>query len=260
MNQLSYCYHLKITMDAPVQKHRFTLRCIPCTNARQQILHSEYRIAPADFISESRDHWGNSLLYGSCHAAHTSFEATFSGQIITGLSPRIPSENRMQDFLFQYPTELTAADDAIYHLADSIPHSTDSLTISFTVMDLVHRAIRYSPNSTTVDTTAAQALALGCGVCQDYAHIMLAVLRCLKIPCRYVVGMLIGEGKSHAWVEVLHQNNWYAFDPTNNQPITDSHIKISHGRDYRDCLINRGIFLGNANQETNVSVIVSKVN
>lgn len=75
------------------------------------------------------------------------------------------------------------------------------------VMNAVYAALNYIPGSTTVQTTASQVLSAGCGVCQDYAHLTLAVLRCMSIPCRYVVGMLMGEGESHAWVEILHQGS-----------------------------------------------------
>ena len=125
-------------------------------------------------------------------------------------------------------------------------------------MQAVHDALSYEPGTTTVRTTAAQAFALGHGVCQDYSHVMLAVLRAAGIPARYAAGMLLGEGESHAWVEVLYQGNWYAFDPTNCVAVTDQHIKLSHGRDSDDCAINRGVFMGFGQQQTEISVIVTE--
>lgn len=259
MKLLSYHYHLRIDLDAPVTMHRFTLRCTPASDARQRITQVQNFVFPADYLSESRDNWGNALLYGSCRRGHTSFEANVCGQAVVGLADCVPSDNPERDRIFRYPTPLTAADDGLRRFADGLRISGDELQQAEAVMAAVHSALRYQPGSTTVQTTAAQALSAGCGVCQDYAHVMLAVLRCQGIPCRYVVGMLMGEGESHAWVEVLCRNGWYAFDPTHNCRAEDTHIKISHGRDYQDCSINRGVFFGTAEQKREISVIVTEM-
>lgn len=259
MKLLSYHYHLNIRMDAPVSGHRFTLRCTPASDARQRITQLQHYVFPADFLSESRDNWGNALLYGCCRGSHQSFEANVCGQAVVGLSDRVASDNPARDGLFRYPTPLTAADASLQQFAEGLRKSGTALEQVEHVMQGVHSALSYVPGSTTVQTTAAQALAGGRGVCQDYSHVMLAVLRSLGIPCRYVVGMLLGEGESHAWVEVLHQGAWYAFDPTNCRRVEDEHIKLSHGRDYLDCTINRGLFRGTANQITDISVIVSEI-
>ena len=95
-------------------------------------------------------------------------------------------------------------------------------------------------------------------MCQDYAHIMISMCRMAGIPCRYVVGMLIGEGLSHAWVEIEDNGMWYGIDPTNGIKVSENHIKISHGRDYGDCLINQGVFTGTAKQIQTVSVSVQE--
>lgn len=259
MKLLAYRYHLKITTDAPIRFHRFTLRCTPVSDARQRIARMQREVLYADFLSESRDQWGNALVYGCCRGEHSCFEANVFGQAETGLAPCVPSDDPLRDSLFRYPTALTAADPALRQLAAGLGGNADALTAAEAVMQGVSAALHYTPGITTVKTTAAEALAAGGGVCQDYAHVMLAVLRSMGIPCRYVVGMLMGEGKSHAWVEVLHEGSWYAFDPTNCRRVEDDHIKLSHGRDYLDCTINRGVFRGFANQVTDISVTVSEI-
>ena len=110
-----------------------------------------------------------------------------------------------------------------------------------------------------MDTTAEKALSGGSGVCQDYAHIMLALLRMDRIPCRYVAGMMMGEGSSHAWVEVWDDKRWIGYDPTNKKLVNEDYIKISNGRDFADCLVNQGIFTGNVTQTQEISVIVEEV-
>ncbi len=259
MKKLSYHYHLKITLSEPVTMHRFTLRCTPASDARQHILSCERFIGPADFLSDSRDSWGNALIYGSCRAPHSEFEVNICGQAVAGLSDSVPSENEVRDNLFRYPTALTAADAAICRFAEDLHLSGSTLSQAECITRAVHERLHYCPGTTTVHTTAAEAFHAGAGVCQDYTHVMLALLRSRGIPCRYAVGMLMGEGKSHAWVEVLCGALWYGFDPTNCIRVGDGHIKLSHGRDFYDCVINRGMFRGMAAQETDVSVIVSEI-
>lgn len=259
MKQLSFRYHLKIEMDSPVTHHQFTLRCFPISDARQHISRVEYDISPADFLRESRDSWGNALIYGGCREAQTSFEVYVRGQAAVDSAQSVPSENPVRDQLFQYPTALTKADASLCAFADSLDLRGDALAQAERVMTAVHAALQYTPGVTTVATTAREAFASGRGVCQDYAHVMLAILRSRGIPCRYAVGMLLGEGKSHAWVEVLHQNRWYSFDPTHSCRAGEDYIKLSHGRDYLDCTINRGVFRGTANQMTEISVVVEEM-
>ena len=118
----------------------------------------------------------------------------------------------------------------------------------------------YRPGATTVRTTAEEALSEGMGVCQDYAHIMIALLRLLGIPARYAAGMMEGEGESHGWAEVNCRGYWYGFDPANNLLVNDRYIKISHGRDAGDCRICRGVFRNPTVQEQSVRVFVSPQN
>lgn len=95
------------------------------------------------------------------------------------------------------------------------------------------------------------------GVCQDYAHIFLSLLRLKGIPARYVTGMLRGEGESHAWVELALGAYWYGLDPTNDCVVAGEHVRIACGRDYRDCRISQGVFYGGARQTQQVQVSVN---
>ena len=97
-------------------------------------------------------------------------------------------------------------------------------------------------------TTAVLALERGAGVCQDMAHLLLCVLREAKIPARYVVGLIPGEGETHAWVEVYDGKRFIGVDPTHLKRTDDTYLRVSTGRDSRDCAINRGVFSGAAKQ------------
>lgn len=89
-----------------------------------------------------------------------------------------------------------------------------------------------------------------------YSHILISLCHMEKIPARYVVGMLEGEGLSHAWVEIYENGMWIGLDPTNDLVVGEQHIKVSSGRDYGDCTINQGIFTGAASQTQTASVVV----
>ena len=140
-----------------------------------------------------------------------------------------------------------------------ITDSQDDLQKSTVLMHRLYQDFKYEKNKTTMSTTAEQAWQIGAGVCQDYAHILIALCQMAGIPARYVTGMLIGEGASHAWVEALAGARWYPLDPTNNCTVTDSHIKIGTGRDAGDCLINRGIMHGGGTQTQEIRVTVTEM-
>ena len=111
----------------------------------------------------------------------------------------------------------------------------------------------YGYGRTDVRTSAAEALSKGTGVCQDYAHVMLAICRTLGIPCLYVSGHLLAAGGTHAWVEVLVPSEddpgtatAWAFDPTHGRPIRPDYVSIAAGRDYSDVAPTSGSFEASA--------------
>ena len=258
MKLLSFHYHLKIRMDSFVNGHRFILRCVPGADDRQRILKLDRYVFPYDFLRDAEDQWGNACLYGSFRGPHTCFEANVCGQAAAGLRSGTASVNPAREEIFRYATPLTQLSGGLKQFADDLSVRSGAPEEAAAVMHAVHEALSYIPGATGTKTTASEAFDLGCGVCQDYAHIMLAALRSRGIIARYVAGMMLGEGASHAWVEVLHDGIWTGYDPTNDLIVSDGHIKLSHGRDAWDCAINRGIFLGSANQTTEISVIVAE--
>jgi transglutaminase-like putative cysteine protease len=145
-------------------------------------------------------------------------------------------------------TRLTTPDDAIARLVAGCDRRDPAQ-----ICAAVHRALTYEYGVTDVHTTAAEALSGGTGVCQDYAHLMLAACHVAGMPARYVSGHLLGEGGSHAWVEVLRHAGrrsagWVAeaWDPTHCRRIDDRYITIATGRDYRDVAPMSGTFDGRA--------------
>lgn len=258
MKELRFSYKMNLHFSSPVCRHRFTLRCTPLSGERQQIRERVVSVFPNEFIAEDMDSFGNRCIYGYAEAEHDHFSFSVSGVAYTGLQAyeNAPSEARVGPF--KYQTAITQPGDSIRAFASRLGRAPDESNLSYCtrLMQALYGEMRYAPGETTVQTTAEQAFSGGAGVCQDYAHIFLSLCRMQHIPCRYVVGLLIGEGASHAWAEIWDGGRWYAFDPTNNLIVDDKHIKISSGRDYQDCIINQGLFTGQALQEQCVSVSV----
>jgi transglutaminase-like putative cysteine protease len=155
--------------------------------------------------------------------------------------------------LFLAPTALTAPDPALRTAAAMLARTGDrGLALAERVNDWAHGALRYRHGVTGVRTTASAALASGEGVCQDYAHVMLALCQLTGLPARYVSGHLQGEGGSHAWVEVLVPSgdgsafDVVAFDPTNHRRAGPTYLTIAVGRDYGDVAPTYGTYSGAA--------------
>jgi transglutaminase-like putative cysteine protease len=151
-------------------------------------------------------------------------------------------------------TALTAPDARLRAAAEHVAgRSSDPCARADGAHDWAAGAIGYRYGATDVHTPAAMALYLGEGVCQDYAHILLCVLRLLEVPARYVSGHLLGEGGSHAWVEALVEDRaapggWtvVAYDPTHRRRTHRRYITVAVGRDYGDVSPTSGYFTGPA--------------
>lgn len=162
---------------------------------------------------------------------------------------------------YRYPTSYTKPGEELrkFFREFHFKEEQSNLEKSKILMKGLYESFIYQQGVTDFTTTAETAFEGGKGVCQDYAHILITLCRMEGIPARYVVGMLTGEGASHAWVEIFHEKHWIALDPTNLLIVDDDHIKISSGRDYNDCVMNQGVMKGNARQEQEVEVLVEEI-
>lgn len=260
MKELHFEYRMKLMFEDSVRQHRFTLKCVPLSNECQQIENVKLDVYPKEFLSASKDSFGNYCIYGYSEGEHDHFSVSVTGTAKTGLSVDEAAKKEYQLGLFRYQTDCTRPGPAICKFHDQVvpEKNAGNLLKALTFMSELYRNFLYVQGVTVIGTTAEEAMAGGKGVCQDYAHILLSLCRMEKIPCRYVVGMLMGEGLSHAWVEVFHEGRWIGLDPTNNLIVEDQHIKISSGRDYKDCMINQGIFVGQTTQTQTIYVSVTE--
>jgi transglutaminase-like putative cysteine protease len=149
-------------------------------------------------------------------------------------------------------TRLTAADQAIRELAAELADA-DPLVSAERCCRHVHQTLRYAPGTTSIATTAAEALAGRQGVCQDAAHLMIALCRTLGLPARYVSGHMLGEGGTHAWVEVIVPDGAaaraVAFDPCHGRRAGRDYLTVATGRDYTDVAPTSGSYRGAARGE-----------
>lgn len=208
---------------------------------------------------ETTAQFGNGKLYGCLEQPHTEFRIQVSGRVTTGLAIYEQyTVDPLDGGVFRVQTGLTTPGSSLFRLRDALNLHGGAYEKALAVMHGVHRALTYLPGATAAHEPAETALAQGRGVCQDYAHIMLCLLRMEGIPARYVTGMTMGEGASHAWVEALCSGYWYGFDPTNDLLADDTYIRVGCGRDSADCAIIRGTFYGLAAQVQREQVIVQE--
>lgn len=261
MKELHFEYKMRLEFSSFVEKHRFTLKCIPRSNERQEIENLEIMVYPKEFLSNAEDSFGNRCIYGHAEGKHDHFSFKISGTARTGLAPSETAKESHLIGIYKYQTEYTRPGPCIQAFARqfSFGPNTTAYEKAEAYMHGLYGTFQYVQHVTDIYTTAEQAMALGKGVCQDYSHILLSLCRMENIPSRYVVGMLIGEGLSHAWVEICCGGRWIALDPTNNLIVDDSHIKISSGRDYKDCIVNQGVFVGQTKQNQRICVSVSQL-
>ena len=210
-----------------------------------------------DNVRQSLGQFGSRRIYGCIDSPHTDFTIAVSGKVKTGLEIFEEfCEDPLESAVFRVQSGLTQPGPAIRAFHDSLDLCGSAYDRALAIRKAVHEAFSYQPGATSAHESGEDAFARKQGVCQDYAHVMLSLLRMEGIPARYVTGMLVGEGASHAWVEALCGNWWYGVDPANDLLVDDSYIWVSCGRDSADCAIIRGTFLGWAVQMQREQVIV----
>ena len=202
-------------------------------------------------LEDRRDRFGNVVV--DVFASRVPSAIEFAVNV--SVERRAAEPNRLLDgwladgYLLE-PSRLTTPDDHIHGVADELSASaTSGLDLADRINDWVYQSMTYQAGVTGVRTTAVEALARGAGVCQDYAHVMLAICRACGLPSRYVSGHLIGQGGTHAWVEVVLPANdgtgeaiAWPFDPTHASRGGLSYLTIAVGGDYLDVAPTSGTY------------------
>lgn len=253
---------MKISYSQPVDKCYFTIKAIPTNDFRQQSISYDIFLKPLTRYSESEDSFGNQQIIGCENEPHQEFEFGIKGLVETYPVSVSGGVNSSRVGMYKYPHGKCVPGEQIKQFAKEIEAqlatcASEKEKCRF-IMHKLFEKMKYETGSTQIETTAEEAFAAKKGVCQDYAHIYICLLRLFSIPARYVCGLIVGEGQSHAWVEAVCEGNYVAWDPTHDKEVTDEYIKLGVGRDAVDCAINRGVMWGGGTQVQEVKVTVDK--
>lgn len=252
--------HFRYDYPGPVYDLKQRLLIVPPNTYGDQecIVH---RLVVSSHVAETSSHddeFANHVI--NLHIPYIERSIDFEAWIVVersaNLGPHILPSTALSDPRYLEPSTLTQPDDALQEIAAMLvaedqgeDQAEQSAALASRINAWVHRTLRYSHGTTGIHTTAIQALSLGYGVCQDFAHIMLVLCRLCGLPARYVSGHLLGEGGTHAWVEVLlpapgrpGEAIVQAFDPTHGCETGLHYITVAVGRDYYDVAPTSGTF------------------
>ncbi len=256
-------------------------RLCPITDPQQRCVSFQLDITPWVMLHTYHDFYHNRVDHFELHEIHDSLDVVSTSIIETRPDPRgaVPyafalsslddpslSENYF-DFLPSSPFVSLEA-EVWREGIDILPYGVQDLwQDSVLIGSRIHRTFRYQPYATNVHTRMIEALRERRGVCQDFAHVMIAICRTQGIPARYVSGYFHNSNRregeieaSHAWVEVyLPYYGWKGYDPTHEREIDERYVKLAVGRDYSDIRPLAGTFRGRGTKSMVVEVTVDRI-
>ncbi len=278
--RLRISHHTGYQYAASVEASFNEVRMSPLNGDGQVLLSHELRIEPYASVQTYTDYWGAFVESFDVHTPHRVLEVTSISTVdIPPMKAEIPGgswhsvhSDDTQERWVEYLTNTSYVDSpesdvTRMSIVRDLRHTGSPAIAVHAAMEAVRSQITYTPGATNVSTTAGQAWASGVGVCQDFTHAMLSILRALKIPARYVSGYLHSEeeamgmtvtGESHAWVEYW-DHGWHAIDPTNNRAVGAAHVVVARGRDYGDVPPLKGIYAGGKSGSLGVTVEITQI-
>jgi len=268
--------------EPAVRESVMEVRLQPRSAGEQRCLNFALNVDPAANVMQYRDFMGNVVHHFDIAGKHTVVKVTAQSavEVQSVAAPRAADSGDWADldalvagndyWEMLLPSHFAQSSAPLEQLATELGFDRrgNPLGMLTELNEAIYKLFAYVPNSTKVDSPIQEALETRQGVCQDFARIMIALVRRVKIPCRYVSGYMFHrdedehdrslEGASHAWIEALVPRlGWVAFDPTNNLVGGDRHIRVAIGRDYADVPPTRGVYKGEAQSELSVAVTVS---
>jgi transglutaminase-like putative cysteine protease len=253
-------------------------RLTPRSDDRQNLMVSRLETLPAARGYKYTDYWGTEVNAFDLHTPHTELKV-IAASVVETTEQALPSVDatwtqvRSPESVDKYAEYLEWTGYVPRHrelaaVARSLRKGRTPQETVLAVSKWVHETLKYQRGTTGVHSSAIDAWQAGEGVCQDYAHLTLALLRAVGVPGRYVSGYLhtkpdaaVGEtvvGESHAWVEAW-TGEWWGFDPTNDIPIGHRHVWVATGRDYADVSPLKGIYSGGAATAIEVTVDMTRL-
>lgn len=276
--RLQIVHTTRYRYSAPVSQSYNEARLEPRSDRHQAVLSSRVEVEPSTRVVRHVDYWGSVVHHFDVQVPHQELTVVGRAIVETGTAPVEPGEaswdelaadelrDQFEELLVPTPTvswngEITEA-AATIRAASATPAAAAEAAAAW-----VHDRLEYVRGSTGVQTTVKEVLGHGSGVCQDFAHVNLALLRAMGIPSWYVSGYLHPKvdadldqkavGESHAWVAAFTGSVW-PLDPTSMKPVAERHVRVAAGRDYHDVAPFRGIYAGRADQTLEVSVELTR--
>jgi transglutaminase-like putative cysteine protease len=249
----------------------------PRTNLRQYCTGYRLDVTPSSRVFSYVDRFGNDVQHFAIVPEHTELRIVARSLVVTlpangnGPTRGVRAADLDADPLVPELAELRGTtpyvrvDDTVAALAREIEAPDGDLAAYFLAAgSYLHRNFAYRPGVTDVRTTVADAIAARAGVCQDFAHVLIALARARGIPARYASGYIfrgvagtLGADASHAWAEAyLPPFGWVGFDPTNDRLVDDGFVLVALGRDYGDVSPTRGLYRGPGGADLSVAVAV----
>jgi transglutaminase-like putative cysteine protease len=253
-------------------------RLTPLSDTRQNVILNRVETIPATRSYRFTDYWGTAVTAFDLHAPHTDLTVT-SSSVVETERPEPPATDigwedleseavidRFDELL--RPTERTPASRRLKPICRKLAKDQDLAGAVVATAKWVRGEMDYLPGTTSVYTSGLDALNEGKGVCQDFVHLSLMLLRGMGIPARYVSGYLhpkrnavVGDtvdGRSHAWLQAW-TGSWWNYDPTNDSEINEQYVSVGVGRDYTDVSPLKGIYSGEGATDLDVVVEVTRL-
>jgi transglutaminase-like putative cysteine protease len=270
--------------DVPVTDNLNALRVRPATTSTQRCDEFHTRIEPEARVSRHLDYFGTEVLEFGIPTSHEQLTIDVRARVVTSAPPD-PPEGSWEDLRnlsyidaageFALPWQDQPPIRGLDDLDDALQTDSPLETLEL-LCDLVPDRFEYRPGATYVGSSVNDLLEMGAGVCQDFVHLSLVLLRRRGIAARYVSGYLWAapedagtdslEVDTHAWLEALLPGTdghgepvWVSADPTNRRLTDETHVKVGHGRFYSDVAPVKGLYMGGANSELAAAVTMSRL-
>jgi transglutaminase-like putative cysteine protease len=264
--------------QSPVTASYNEARLTPRSDTRQNVILNRVETIPATRSYRYIDYWGTAVTAFDLHAPHTDLTVT-SSSVVETERPEPPvkevgwSDLRSAAVIDRFdellrPTAHAPASKRLASVVKKIVKACGPAEAVVAVAKWVRGELDYLPGTTGVHSSGLDALNEGKGVCQDFVHVSLILLRSIGIPGLYVSGYLhpkrhavVGDtvdGRTHAWIQAW-TGGWWDYDPTNDTKITEQYVSVGAGRDYTDVSPLKGIYSGKGATDLDVIVEITRL-
>lgn len=284
--RLDIRYRMHFRYSRPVRESQNEVRVRPRDDDSQRVLSSRLTTEPSTQVFSTFDYWGTAVDHVGVRTPHDSLELVAETSVETSARPAqvpdAPVEGlsdpgfRAAHFEFLEASEHVGwqTGDGVAERAAAAAEGAGSVRELLAAVEAeVRGALRYESDSTAIGVSLGELLTGGAGVCQDFAHLAIGMLRSVGVPARYVSGYLFAADETaagdetadvvsvqtHAWIEAaVPGGGWQALDPTNGGDVGERHVAIGSGRDYSDVPPLRGAFMGSASADVEAEVVIGR--